>query len=61
MATISTIVDDVLDTQVLTLRQRKQISYLLNGGDWTEGDINAVLKLVGALSSNKVFSAAPIH
>ena len=61
MATISTIVDDALKTQVLTLRQRKQISCLLNGEDWTEGDINAVLKLMRALGSNRVFSVAPLQ
>ena len=59
MVSISTIVDNVLDTHILTLAQRSQISSLLNSSKCTDEDMTAMLQLVDALSNNKVVAAMP--
>ena len=59
MVSISTIVDDVLDTHILTWAQRSQISSLLNSRQCTDEDMTAILQLVDALSNNFVIAAMP--
>ena len=51
---ISAIVEDVLETKVLTLKQRSKISHFLDGRDLSERDATAMLNLVQALSCNSV-------
>ena len=59
MISISAIVDDVLETNILTCSQRRRISYLLNSSQCTDEDMTAIVQLVAALSNNKVVAALP--
>ena len=54
MLTIPTVVNNVLDARVLTRAQRNQLSLLLNCGHCSDEDMNALVVLVDALSSNRV-------
>ncbi len=60
MATISTIVDDVLHTRTLTMAQRRELSDLLNSSQCTDKDATAMLLLIDALSNNNVLATIPI-
>ena len=60
MATISTIVDDVLHTRTLTMAQRRELSDLLKSSQCSDKDATAMLLLIDALSNNNVLAAIPI-